>query len=130
MGSILTSLHGRKVGIDKDSYLVAEKDFAHNVIAASTANTLLPHGLSLFSSTAAKVYAMSAPVPGVRKTLFCTAGTTAATHTITVSGVMQSTASQALTQIVLNGNAQSLSLIGLSTAAYGVLGNNGATLSS
>lgn len=97
-------------------------------VVESTASTISAGGLSLFASTATGSYTLAAPVPNMEKTLFQTVSSTLA-RTITIaSGQIQSTAQSTLATITLNGAGQCLTLIGLSTAKWGVKANMGATL--
>ena len=146
MTTILTSLHGKQLGIDVDGFLTSPVGIkvpqvyvgasgsevalggSDAVATPSTADTLSAGGLSILSSTAVKAYVMAAPVPGVVKRLFATAVTTAARTVTLASGQFQSTAQSTLATLTFDGAGQSLTLVGLSTAKYGVTANMGVTL--
>jgi|SRR6185312_1512230 len=92
------------------------------VVSTSVANQLAPYGLSIVGATGASAttgYTLSAPVPGVDKTIFCP---TSGYAVITLaSGNFVTTASSTCTIATFSGKGQSLQLTGLSTAWYGVM---------
>lgn len=91
------------------------------VTDASTAAAISNTGITTISSTATSVaYTMDPPAAGVRKTLHQTGSSTAVTVTLT-SGTFDGTNGRA----TFNAAADSLELVGLSTARFAIVGNIG-----
>lgn len=91
------------------------------VTAGSTTANLSNSGIKTLSSTSDLSYAMDAPEAGVEVVLACL-GTSTFIHTVTLdSGTFDGTNHIAK----LDGDAEVLSLKGLSTSAYTVMGNVG-----
>jgi len=125
---ILTSVHGRRLGIDPNDYLVGPKDF-RKPVASNTAvsGTLNAYGVtSIGVSTAAPTYSMDYPVPGVEAILaFTTTAVTSLAITINAStgSYFQTTAGATFQTITVssataNYIGQTLSLVGLSTSVW------------
>lgn len=146
--SILTSLFGRRIGLDKNNFLVGPHVTRLGIEGYSSAGSSTPStglatltydvtvGGSVASSgtTAASpaCQQLPAPIPGVRKTLFnmttgmFTVGTTAQSAYFMSTGSAGSTYQYA----TLWAKGVSLELIGLTTSLWGVLGNNMTTVST
>lgn len=91
------------------------------VTAGSTAANISNTGITTLGSTAATAYGMDAPAAGVHKTLTITGGTTEA-QTITLdSGTFDGTNHIA----TFSAAKATLTLEGLSTSAFAVVGNVG-----
>ncbi len=126
----VTSIHGKRFGLINDGtsrLLVDDLLYspAATVTAGSTSATISNNGITTLNSTgAAKAYTMAAPVAGVHKVLTCTAGSTVtgAVHTVTLaSGTFDGTNHIA----TLNAEAETITLVGLSSTAYAVIANVG-----
>lgn len=128
---VLTSIHGRRVGLDRDGYLVVDKGFREKTTAITTSVNVSDSGVAVHSSTGAQAFTLDAPRPGVEKHIILNStSTSTAARTVTLaSGNFQSTASSTYTILTFNAAAQSVSLVGISTARYQVMANNGVTLS-
>ena len=122
--SALTSIHGRRLGIDNADFLVGVRGVRTESIAATSATTgtaLLNYGLSLMGLTtgAAKVYTLTAPDrAGLRKELVMTSSPTKGTQ-ITLSGAsLVSTGGSSATSIKFLGIGQRAILESVSTASW------------
>jgi hypothetical protein len=129
MADILTSIHGKKLGLDSVGNLIVQGgvinqgDGASAVHAASTATNIPASGLTTIS-TAVVGYILADPIPGVRKTIVAPLPSTAATRfvqTSTANGV--TFASTGAFNKWGSTASQSLELIGISTLQYAVLSN-------
>jgi len=147
-GQIITSVHGRRLGLDTDGFLVGHtgervtvqgvSSAGSTVVSTSVATPLLNYGVSLVGASAASAttgYTLTAPTPGCRKTLFVpTTGYAVVTVTTDSTGVgagafLCSTASVTSTQqqITLTGKGAMCELVGLTTALWGVITPAGVT---
>lgn len=117
---LLHSLYGFKVGVTRDGYLVSK---LNDIASESTAVALGAGGLSPLSSATA-TYSLSAPQTGIPKTVFTTSTSTNVRTITLASGNFQTTAGTSFITYTLAGGGQYISLVGLSTAAYLVVGTN------
>jgi len=144
---ILTSIFGRRLGLDSAGFLVGPNDFRSQVEGVSSAGStvvstavttpLSNYGCSLVGSSGASAttaYILSAPTPGVYKTLFVpTTGyavviaTTISTGAGTAGAFICSSGSVTSTHqtITLSGKGASLTLVGLTTGLWGALLGSG-----
>lgn len=132
---IITSLYGRRIGLDSSDYLVGPKAFrdqiegvssaGSSIVSTSVASNLSAYGLSLVGATGASAttaYTLAAPVTGVTKRLFnpttgqAVIGTTGAGAFICSTGSVTST----LGSITLIAKGACIELLGLTTALWGV----------
>lgn len=117
-----TSLFGYKLGLGSIEELRAPGGLATDVTAESTGTNLKAGGVSTIASTSgAKSYTLDAPVPGVRKTIWCTAGSTANTSKVTSSASFDGTNFAA----TFNAAGDALELVGLSATRWGIIANLG-----
>ena len=118
----VTSIHGRRLALDKDDNVMAE-GVRLNVVAATsdTTGTALPnHGLVTVETTTNDGWSLTDPVPGCEVTLM-TGSTSTGTHTVTpAAATILSSQGEAGSAIALNGGGAHISLIGLSTALWRV----------
>ncbi len=136
-GRILTSLFGRRLGLDKDEYLVGPYDMkavVTDLTSASTGTAIPAYGVTNITGTSlltsAQTYLLSNPVPGVACTICnLNANTSAASPGSTaMTMVRPSTAfyinttdgSTVTTLNITPGSA--VTLMGLSTALYQIVG--------
>ena len=129
----VTSIHGRRIGLDSDSNLIVDKGdggqaiLSPGVSAASTASNIPAYGVTTLS-TAISSYTLDDPIPGVRKTIIAANPSTATgrfVQTSTANGVtFASTGSFNKWQSTAS---QSLELVGISTLQYAVLSNAAAS---
>lgn len=118
---IKTSVHGRRLGIDKDEFLVGVKDSVLVVTDATsdTTGTNLPnHGLVSVVTTTNDTWTLTDPVPGVPVELV-TGSTSTGIHTIScAAATIVSSVSSTFGGVVLTGGAAGMILTGLTTAVW------------
>lgn len=123
---IQVSLHGRRLGLDKDDHLLT-KGVKLNVTAESTSVVIPRNGISTLSTTTAS-YTLESPLAGVRKVISVIGATSAARAVTLVAGAFASSGSSTSTIATFSSTSavgQALSLVGLSTALWLVEGNHG-----
>lgn len=124
------------MGFDKDKRpILRPGDREMPLKTESTAVALLNYGNSIVKSTVAnRKYNLNAPTPGVVKTLFCTVCTTGnIAQVVMTNATIMANVGQGSTihSIKFNHPNQSITLQGLSTNRWGVLGsNNSPTMST
>ena len=140
---ILTSIFGRRLGFDSQGFLVGPNDIRNQVEGVSSAGSTITStsvtsplsnwGVSLVGAsgaTATTGYTLTAPQPGVYKTLFvATTGyavittTTISTGAGTAGAFICSSGSVTSTHqtITMSGKGASLTLIGITTGLWGAL---------
>lgn len=137
MAEIVTSIHGRRLGISSSGYLTSQGgqtlgvDFLHGAITSPTAATsdttgtnITAYGLTTVDTSTDDTWLLDAPIPGVRKILY-TGSTSTGIRTIkraNATFAIRSSASSTLTTIIAQGGGLTLELIGVSSAIYGILG--------
>jgi hypothetical protein len=133
MPDVLTSIHGRRVGLSSSGYLAGSAlglDMLHGAITSPTAatsdttgTTITAYGLTTVDTSTDDTWLLAAPIPGVRKILY-TGSTSTGIRTIkreNATFAIRSSASSTLTTIVAQGGGLTLELIGISSAIYGIL---------
>lgn len=142
---LVTSIFGRRLGLAPGNssdqtahYLVGPAGFREQVegfssagstlTSTSVASLLSPYGVSVVGASGASAttaYQLAAPVPGIRKTIFCPTTGYAVILTTAQGAFICSTASAASTQgtITFVGKGAYVDLIGLTTNLWGVLEN-------
>ena len=127
--ALLTSLFGRRLGLDNGEYLSGAKSFKHAVedISSTVPTTVLAYGITrigTMSSTQGPVQNfLPAPVAGVEKTITMTGTSTGSQQFLsTANGASIVNTSAGTTSGVLNflGPGGSVTLVGLSTSVWGV----------
>ena len=130
---ILTSIHGRRLGIDPDGFLVGPKPVRRQVSNATsgTTGTAIPNnGFHTVSTTTDDTWTLTDPVPGCKVDIG-TVSTSTGTHTVSpVAATVVSTNGVAGSGIALNGLGDVISLIGISTSQWMVTNNDGCVVSS
>ena len=143
MSTILKSLHGLQLGLDKDGYLTSPvgikvpevyvgtsgSEVAHSltVTAASSGTVIANSGVATLGATAGNnpTYHLAAPVAGSRKTISASTGSTGQIVSSTGAGATyRSTAGSTQTAATFPAGA-SLSLLGVSTSLWQVTNNYG-----
>jgi hypothetical protein len=122
------SLHGRRTGLDKDDFLAA-RGYRYELEAGSTGTTIPNGGLTSLSSSSG-TYSLQAPKSGIEKILTTLTTSTLVRQVTLASGNFQSTAGSSFITASFDGQGETLTLIGLSTALFGVVGNIGVSLST
>lgn len=119
--TIITSLFGRRVGLDVNGALIGVAGMRQHVIAATsdTTGTALPNnGFVSVDSSTDNTWTLTAPVPGCQVTLFCSS-TSTGTRTITpTNATVNSTLGTLGTTISLTGGGAFISLVGLTTGLW------------
>jgi len=118
---MLTSIKGRRLGLDHDEFLVGPKGMRNVVTAATslTTGTALPnHGHVTLTSSNARTWTLTDPEVGCEVSLSITSSSTLL-HTITpAAATFVSSASSTGASMILQGGGTGVTLIGLSTALY------------
>lgn len=123
--NILTSLYGRRLGLDKSEYLVGAKENAVQVedITTTAATSASPYGLTRVlttGSTQLGLYSLQAPDrAGVRKTL-CLNSTSTGNMQFQLTGAncWASSGASGTTMINLKGNGAVVELLSISTTLW------------
>jgi hypothetical protein len=120
---ILTSIHGRRLGLDQDEFLAGSKGCRKALTDATSDTTgteLQNNGFHSVVTTTDDTWTLEDPLPGVSVTLF-TGSTSTGTHTIDVSpAVIYSTNGDEGDQVVFNSIGSYATLTGLTTAVWAV----------
>lgn len=137
---LLTSIKGRRLALDPNDYLVGPRDLrvqiegfssgGSTITSTSVATSLSAWGVSVVGASAASgttAYTLAAPVPGVKKTIFCPTTGYAVIGTTAAGAFICSTASVTSTYgyITFTGKGNLVELMGLTTALWGVLSDPG-----
>ena len=120
-----TNIHGRRLGMDHDEFLVGVKDVRHvvtNATSATTGTALPNHGLVTIDSTTGDTFTLTAPTPGVsvKIVVISTGGAQVITP---VSGTFPTSlgnfAGDTLTMTAGGPGLPMVELLGLSTSLWG-----------
>lgn len=118
---MLTSIHGRRFGLDHDEFAVGPKGLRAPITDATsdTTGTNLPnHGMVSLVTTTDDVWRLTDPVPGCEVTLFCGSSSTG-THAVTpAAATIISSNGIAGSSISMAGAGAVVTLVGLSTALW------------
>lgn len=133
-----TSVHGRRLGIDKDDYLVGPKDLRTQVEDEQTtaATSFSPYGVTRIlttGSTQTGVYTLQAPVVGARKRIFLVSSSTGcqiirASGSALFYGASVSTAGSTCINLLKAG--ANVTLEAVSTLAWYIFGHQSSLVSS
>lgn len=130
---ILTSVHGRRLGMSNDEFLVGQKDVKKVVTNATsdTTGTALPnHGIVSVVTTTNDTWTLTDPIVGVPVQLL-TGSTSTGVHTVTcVAATILSSVSSTGPGVTLTGAGAGFHLVGLTTALWGVTSRIGTTATS
>lgn len=146
--NILTSIHGRRIGLQRMSsgqsgagvagrvgeFLVGPDGMRMGVTTAETTGTQIPaYGVSFLNGTSAassSVYVIDPPIPGVLKTVvFSSANTPQYLRTANAETIRTSADSTIATVISSTLTGAVVQMIGLTTGMWGLL-TNGTTVIS
>ena len=121
---ILTSIHGRRLGLDADGFLAGAKPVRQVVTNATsdTTGTAIPnHGIASVATTTDDGWTLTDPVPGIGVRI-ATASTSTGTHTITpAAATIISTNGIAGSAIAMVSQGAYIELMGLSTSVWAVV---------
>lgn len=136
-GQIMTSIFGRRLGLDKDEYLVGPKTLRQQVqdLTTSSSATAVPaYGVTRVTCTGSSQgpvqYLLDAPAPGVEKALVLASSSTGSFQFLTTAAgakVFSSSAGTSAGVINLVGQGAAIRLIGLATDTWGILSQSGYT---
>lgn len=122
----LTSIHGRRLGLDKDGFLGGCKPVKNTVTNATsdtTGTALLNHGLHTVATTTNDTWSLTDPVPGCEVSI-TTITTSTGSHIVTpAAATIYSTNGVAGDTITFNAMGESITLAGLSTSEWMVTSN-------
>ena len=131
--AILTSLHGRRLGLDKDECLVGPKLMKRPVTDATsdTTGTALPnHGVVSVVTTTNDTWTLTDPFVDAEVTLM-TGSSSTGIHTINcAAAVIYSTNGVEGSDVILTGAGAGMSLIGISTSQWSVTSRAGSSPSN
>ena len=120
---ILTSIRGRRLGLDHNEYLVGPKDIRKSITNATsdtTGTALLNYGYHTIVTTTNDTWTLASPTVGAEVFLM-TGSSSTGTHTITpTNATIVSTNGVAGASIAMQGAGAHLGLVGLTTASWGV----------
>jgi len=123
-----TSIHGRRLGLDHDEFLVGVKGVRRVVTQAtsSTTGTALPnHGLVSVVTTTNDTWSLTDPEVGCEVKIV-TGTTSTGIHTIScAAATIHSSVSSTFGEVVLTGGAMHIELTGLTTALWQVTSRSG-----
>lgn len=124
---IQTSIHGRKLGMDVTGLLVGaqgERIPVTDATSDTTGTAITGYGFTSVDTTTNDTWTLSAPVKGAFKYLY-TGSTSTGIRTIVRadnSFAIRSSGASTLTTIVAQGGGLMLTLFGVSSAIYAVVG--------
>jgi hypothetical protein len=128
--AIKTSIHGRRLGLDSNDYLVGPPALRQQVedIDASTGSSASPHGVTRSLTSGSSVtssYTLQSPIPGVIKTLTLQSTSTGGSQ-FTATNATIYTASDGSSAAVVNLYAPgaAVQLLGESTSVWRVIGGS------
>jgi len=120
---ILTTIHGRRVGLDSDGFLLGVKGTRVPITDATSATTgtALPnHGLVSVVTTTNSGWTLADPVPGCEVELV-TGSSSTGTHTVTFAAATAISSYGIASSIIsMQGKGAFISLRGLSTATWAI----------
>lgn len=136
----ITPLHGRRLGLDRDETIVgakAVKQAIEDLTTATTGTDVTPYGVARYtasgSSQGPAQHHLAAPIPGVQKFLaLVTTSTGSCQFLTTPNGAAVHTASDGTSASVINlvGPGGGVTLMGLTTAIWAVVGQAGVSSAS
>lgn len=129
--SKVVSIYGRRLGIDKDDYLVGAPGLKEPIedLTTSTGTDVKPYGIARVTATGSSQgpvqYNLGAPVPGITKTLLLDTTSTGSYQFLsTPNGASILSGSDGTTKSLINllGQGGSVILKGLTTAKWAMVG--------
>lgn len=127
---ILTSIHGRRLGIDPDGFLVGSKPIRHQVSNATsdTTGTNIPNnGFHTVSTTTNDTWTLTDPVAGCEVTIQ-TATTSTGNHVVVpADATIVSTNGVAGSSVIMQGVGAGITLRGISTSQWILTSRTGST---
>jgi len=129
---ILTSIHGRRLGIDPDGFLAGPKPLRQQVtdatVASAAAGTnLANHGVHTVVTSTNTEWTLTDPIPGVAVRIGTNSTSTGNHAIVPAAATITSTNGVAGSSITLQGIGASIELMGISTAQWLVTSRGGST---
>jgi hypothetical protein len=140
-----TSVHGRRLGLQamttpetggsfgKVDFIVGAEAVREGVVTESTGTAVKAYGVSLLPGTSAassSVYIIDPPIPGVRKLVIFSSGTTPQYLKTKNAETFRTTADSTIATVLLSTlTGCAVELVGLTTAMWGLLTNGTSTIS-
>lgn len=128
---IRTSMHGRRIGLSHDDYLLGFKQHAGvvtNATSSTTGTALLPYGLHTVVTTTNDTWTLTDPPRAGLKVKIATNSTSTGNHTVSpVAATITSTNGVAGSSIVLQGVGAHIVLDSISTSQWMVTTRGGST---
>lgn len=123
---LLTSIFGRRLGLDSQEFLVGALDnrvVTQQATTTTTGTNINPHGFTGISSSTNTTWQISAPVEGIGKQLAATSTSTGTMAVQAPAGVtFLTTAGSSFNQMVFTAVGQAVELFGVSTSVYAAIG--------
>ena len=121
-----TTIYGDRLALDDDGMLVGPPALKLGLSTlGSTANNLPAHGITYLNAAAASTYVLDPPMVGVEKVIIQVGqGTSHAVITGTSNVKIVSTLGSSQQRLAFQSTGDWARLIGLSTAAWGLIGLN------
>jgi len=120
---ILTSIHGRRLGLDRNDQIAGVKGMTRPVTDATsdtTGTALANYGIARLVTSTDDTWTLTAPYIGAEVTLM-TGSSSTGVHTVTVSpAVIRSTNGIAGASVLLAGAGAAVSLVGITTGIWAV----------
>lgn len=123
---IVTSIWGRRIGLDKDGFVIGQTDYRLPVTNATsdTTGTVIPgYGWTSVDTTTNDTWLLGPPVVGAFKYLY-TGSTSTGIRTVTRNAAtfaIRSSANSTAVGFIAQGGGLLLTLFGVSSAIYGVV---------
>jgi hypothetical protein len=118
---IVTSIFGRRLGLDVNEFLVGPKGLRpqlHDATSDTTGTNIPNHGLVSVETTTDDTWKLTDPVPGCQVTLFCQTTSTGTRTVSPVAATIITTAGTAGSTISLTGAGASITLTGITTGLW------------
>lgn len=127
---IATSIFGRRLGLDQNDFLVAKggRTAVNAATSDTTGTNLVNYGYHSVETTTNDGWKLDAPCVGATVTLFTISTSTGIRVITPVSATVITSAGTAGTTIGLYGYGGSVTLVGVSTAAWAVLARSSTAL--
>jgi hypothetical protein len=128
--SIMTSIHGRRIGLDSKGYLAGPLGHVQQIedIDASTGSSASPYGVTRSLTSGSSVtssYTLQAPVPGIVKTLSLQSTSTGGSQfTATDATIYTASAGTSAAVVNLYAPGASVQLLAESTSVWRVIGGS------
>ncbi len=118
---ILTSIFGRRLGLDTDGFLIghkAERRQIHDATSDTTGTTIPNYGFVSVETTTDDTWKLQDPTPGAQVTLYCQSTSTGIRTVSPVAAVIVTTAGAAGSTISMTERGASITLFGVTTGIW------------